>query len=272
MHIRELWSVSDRSDLDGIREALAAGDLAGALFAVEGAAAAERAQAREAVAGWADAVSERLMVGADAVDSLRRVLVGDVALRGDRTSYHHPKNSALSQVVASRSGMPITLSVVWILVGERSGLPVDGLALPGHFIVRVDTEPVDPFRRGQVMDGAACRALVERVQPDLAWDERWLEPVDDHAIVARVLRNLVNAHVRRGDEVATYRAVRLLAEISPTDASAQLSCAHVSDQLGAAAEAAERYAHVVERFAGTDAAREARDRLRRLGANRRLLH
>jgi len=272
MHIRELWSESDRADLGDLRAALDVDDLAGALFAIEGASPEDREAARGSLDAWADAVGERLMIGADAIDSLRRVLVGDVALVGDRESYYHPDNSALSRVIANRRGLPITLSVVWILVGERSGLPVDGLALPGHFIVRVGADPVDPFRRGQVMDEAACRAMVERIQPNLDWDDHWLEAVDDRAIASRVLRNLANAHVRGGDPVATYRAVRMLAEVQPDDASAQLSWAHVAQQVGAEGEAATLFEGICDRFPGTDVAREAADRMQRMSVSGRWLH
>jgi regulator of sirC expression with transglutaminase-like and TPR domain len=272
MDIHELWSTSDRSDLAAIRAALETGDLAGALFSIESADAGRRESARATLDGWADAVAERVMVGADAVDSLRRVLVGDVALAGERDAYYHPRNSALSEVIATRRGLPITLSVIWMLVGERAGLPVDGLALPGHFIVQVGTDPVDPFRRGQVMNRDACEALVRRMHHALDWDERWLDPVDDLAIVTRVLRNLANAWTRLDEPLAVYRSVRLLAELVPDDPHARLSCADVARQIGDHGTAENYYRDLAERFAETRPGREAEARLRHMQAGERWTH
>ncbi len=118
---------------------------------------------------------------------------------GNRREYDHPDNSMLDLVLARRRGLPILLSVVYVEVGRRAGIPLAGVGLPGHFVVgHFGADPpvlLDPFAGG------------EPVAPELAAGpvRPWASP----DIAMRMLNNLVAAFRRRGDLTAAIRAARL---------------------------------------------------------------
>jgi regulator of sirC expression with transglutaminase-like and TPR domain len=127
----------------------------------------------------------------------------EVGLSGDEGDYHDPRNSYLNEVLDRRVGLPISLAAIWMAVGRRVGVHVDGIGFPGHFLVRVGREPgvlVDPFREGALVNQGELERLaihhlggVENLRAD------HLIPVDTRAMLVRMLVNLKHAHERRGD-------------------------------------------------------------------------
>jgi len=130
-----------------------------------------------------------------AVEALNRYLFDEQHFEGNEADYYDPRNSMLHRVLERRAGIPITLSIVYIEVGRRAGLSVEGVGLPGHFIVRAsegegDEVLVDPFNR-RVTDREECQRRL-----DVIYDGK-VELMDEHlravgmrAILARVLGNL----------------------------------------------------------------------------------
>ena len=109
-----------------------------------------------------DAVAEG--VRAPTLDGLVSHLFSTLRFTGNRRHYYDPRNSFLNHVLDRRIGIPITLSVVVMEVGRRIGVPVAGVGMPGHFLVRDKVDPdvfVDPFDRGQLLDAVGCRQLFE---------------------------------------------------------------------------------------------------------------
>jgi regulator of sirC expression with transglutaminase-like and TPR domain len=97
------------------------------------------AEARTLLDSWGREVARRLpkaRTPLDRVETLAEFLGDEVRLRGNEEDYYNINNSLLPEVVETRLGIPISLSLVYILVGHRAGLHVDGVGLPGHFIVR----------------------------------------------------------------------------------------------------------------------------------------
>lgn len=143
------------------------------------------------------------------LDGLTHHLFDELGFRGNTENYGDPDNSYLDQVVRRRLGIPITLSVLTMEVGRRLGVALDGVGMPGHFLVRHRTEPnvfLDPFGGGQRLDAAGCQAIFSTLggtgpgdkgrPPDsggvsrLQWQESFLAPVGARAILARMLLNL----------------------------------------------------------------------------------
>jgi regulator of sirC expression with transglutaminase-like and TPR domain len=125
---------------------------------------------------------------------------------GNRTDYYDERNSYLHEVLARRTGIPITLSVVMIEVGRRIGVPIVGIGLPGHFVVRAAEDRdafADPYN-GVMLDRAACERLVEGPVDDAAF-----APVGAYAIVARMLANLKAIHLTKRDRRALARVLEL---------------------------------------------------------------
>lgn len=128
---------------------------------------------------------------------------GDGLFAGDRSEYHHWRNSCLDQVVATRRGMPISLAVVAVEVARRVGVRLVGVGLPGHFLVGDASDRewfADPFhgRSGLVVDD--CRALL--LQAGVSrWSDRFLDPTPNRLVIARMLNNLKLSCERNGDAV-----------------------------------------------------------------------
>jgi regulator of sirC expression with transglutaminase-like and TPR domain len=138
---------------------------------------------------------------APTLDGVRDHLVR-LGFAGDTGDYHDPRNSLLPEVLDRRLGIPLTLAVVALEVGRRRDVPLEGVGMPGHFLLRSagdDDRFLDLFSGGSVLDRAACRAAFDRLQPGVAWDERFLEPVGPVAILSRMLTNLAASYRRSGD-------------------------------------------------------------------------
>jgi len=118
---------------------------------------------------------------------------------GDSEQYDHPSNSMLDLVLARRRGLPILLSVVYVEVARRAGIPLAGVGLPGHFVVgHFGVTPpllLDPFAGGGVVATDVAPSALG------AWNA--------HEIALRMLNNLLAAHQRRADLGAAIRAAEL---------------------------------------------------------------
>lgn len=145
---------------------------------------------------------------------LRKLLFEDYGFHGSRTNYNSASNSHLNEVIDDREGLPITLSVLTIEVARRVGLKVEGVGLPGHFIVRLmpkDGEPqlIDVFDGAKPLTKAEAIALVNRGEGD----EDWLNAVDAPAISTRILRNLLNTVSPQDSPQAALRYVETIIAI-----------------------------------------------------------
>lgn len=129
--------------------------------------------------------------------SLARAIVGTLGFQGSQDVFGDADASFLDRVLERRTGLPILLAVVWILLGKRLGVPIAGVNFPGHFLACVDAPGariyVDPFRGGATVD---VRTLLERLGP--SHDARAaLEPAGTRAVVVRMLVNLKHLWVDR---------------------------------------------------------------------------
>jgi regulator of sirC expression with transglutaminase-like and TPR domain len=137
------------------------------------------------------------------IDALNAFLFEYLGYHGNTDDYYDPRNSYLNEVIDRRVGIPITLSVLYMEVGQRVGLPLEGVSFPGHFLVRVPVRGgvlvLDPFAGGLAQSEADLRHRLSRVIPEgVAADvpvaqlplDQFLEPATKREILTRVLRNL----------------------------------------------------------------------------------
>lgn len=140
--------------------------------------------------------------------SLRGVLAAMRGrITGNRQDYYDPRNSFIDEVLRRGLGLPITLSVVAIEIGRRSDVPIVGIGLPGHFMVREAAHDVygDPFHEGAVYDRSGIVTAWHRlVGGDQGFDELFLAPVSERTILIRMLNNLRAVYLRRHDVRAMY--------------------------------------------------------------------
>lgn len=149
-------------------------------------------------------------------EGLRRYLFEHLAFQGDDEDYDDPRNSFLDLVLARRAGLPILLAVVMIEVGRRVGVPVVGIGMPLHFLVRDGNDPdgfVDPFT-GVAFDAAGAQNLFDSLsQGRVPWNDRHLRPIPARHVVIRVLTNLRTSYEHRHDDVRLALVARLRASV-----------------------------------------------------------
>jgi regulator of sirC expression with transglutaminase-like and TPR domain len=120
---------------------------------------------------------------------------------GNRRAYYDWRNSCLDRVIASRTGIPISLSVLMIEVARRLDVELHGVGMPAHFLVRPADDPdvfFDPFDGGRLLDRGGARALFEQVTGgQVAWNERYLDATPNRDIVIRMLNNLKSGFAGR---------------------------------------------------------------------------
>ncbi len=132
--------------------------------------------------------------------ALRRVIAIAEGIGGNVDDYYHPDNSFLDRVLATRRGNPITLSLLWIEVGRRAGIEMQGVGLPGHFVVFAGGQLVDPFHYGEAIGfDEAARLVADALGGSPRLDRTWLEPVSGVRVLIRLLRNLEQIFRERAD-------------------------------------------------------------------------
>jgi regulator of sirC expression with transglutaminase-like and TPR domain len=161
--------------------------------------------------------------GADAPEAVQRLcrfLVEDAGFHGNSEDYYDPRNSFLNDVLDRRLGIPITLSAVFMEVGRRAGLEMEGVGLPGHFIVRVGGPEgghlVDPFHGAIFLGATDCQERLDRIFGGRVHvDDTMLQATPTKGILARMLRNLKAIYTRREDHLRALRTVDLLMVVQP---------------------------------------------------------
>ena len=167
----------------------------------------------------ASGVSERIA-------ALNRFLFETRGFRGNDVEYHDPRNSFLNQVLERRTGIPIALSVVYLELGWRLGLPLEGVSFPGHFLVKCEVRErirvLDPFQGGCSLGlDELKRRLTLVYGRAVTGDEvkALLATTATHKdILARMLRNLKAIHLNRSDHAAALLAVERILVLRPEDA------------------------------------------------------
>jgi len=132
------------------------------------------------------------------LDGVLQHLFGRLGFKGDQSNYYDPRNSYLSDVLDRRRGIPISLSALTMEVSKRLGVLLDGVSMPGHFLLRDRSEPpifIDPFHAGKVLDVSECQDLYYRTTlGQREFCAEFLEPVGTVAILERMLANLSAIH------------------------------------------------------------------------------
>jgi regulator of sirC expression with transglutaminase-like and TPR domain len=138
-------------------------------------------------------------------DGVARYLFHDLGFTGNQQTYYDWRNSCLDHVIATRRGIPITLSVLMIEVARRIGVQLVGVGMPAHFLVRCadDTDAFfDPFHGSARLDRGAVRSLFGIVTgSQLPWNDGYLVPTPNREIVVRMLNNLKSSFVRDSDSL-----------------------------------------------------------------------
>lgn len=165
-------------------------------------------------------------------------LFGECGFRGNTEDYYDPRNSFMNEVLDRRLGIPITLSILYTEVARRTGVPASGVAFPGHFIVRIETERreplfVDPFREGRVVGRATLTSMLERGQPLRRAERNILGPASPRAVLLRVLNNLKGIYAARGELSRLLVVLSRVVELAPHSANEYRERGMIAMRLGA---------------------------------------
>jgi len=169
--------------------------------------------------GYADELRERINPAADGKVTLAvmgKYLFEELGFAGNEAAYYDPQNSYLNRVMDRRTGNPINLSLLYLLLARRLQLPLAGIGLPGHFICRYQSASeeifLDPFNRGKLMAKTDCVQLLSHVSRD-ARDE-FLSPASPRRILTRVGNNLHQIYRQLGLREETLRLHRYLVALA----------------------------------------------------------
>jgi hypothetical protein len=125
----------------------------------------------------------------DRVLLLGRFLSGELRFRGNSECYYCEENSLLPHILSTRLGIPITLSLLYILVGSRAAMKIEGINLPGHFIARHGEVFFDPFHGGRILNREDLRGILDR--QGIEFRESHLLPATPRQFLMRILANLL---------------------------------------------------------------------------------
>ncbi len=152
--------------------------------------------------------------------TLIKLLVDVHGFRGNAEAYYDPANSYLNQVLDHRTGIPITLSIVYIEVARRAGIVLVPVSFPGHFLVRHAHDMsfyIDPFNNGRILSLDDCREMLAKSHPHTTFSESMLGAVTKRQVITRMLSNLKGIYTHAEDAQRALRVVELLTTVSPWD-------------------------------------------------------
>lgn len=181
---------------------------------------------RRRIANLAERVRDRCPPGSrprSVLGQINWVLFVEEGYRGNLQDYYDPDNSYLNRVIDRKVGIPISLALLYRAVAGGLGLPLSGVNLPAHFVLRADVgeaQPlfVDAFHEGALLDRKGCRARVEEVTgQDVDLEDEQLDPCSTAVVVARMLRNLKAVYLRRQEFAQALPVVRRLAALCGGD-------------------------------------------------------
>ena len=214
----------------------------------------EPARYDEQLAAWAQALEARVHPAAEPraqLEAASALLFAELGFHGNEDDYSDPRNLLLDQVIERRSGIPITLAILYVEVCRRAGLDVRGVGMPGHVIVRhaqtaeqsaeqeqygasgEATPYVDVFRGGALLSVDDCARIVRSIYGgQTPFELHSLDAVTPRQLLQRLLHNLKAGALRRGDEAQAERAIELLLTLAPWDLDEIRDRGRLHERLG----------------------------------------
>jgi regulator of sirC expression with transglutaminase-like and TPR domain len=163
------------------------------------------------LSAWSDAAR---------VEALNRFLFEQEGFEGNEEEYEDPRNSLLNEVLERRTGIPITLSLVYLEIGRRLALPVEGIGFPGHFLVRwrgKEDFVIDAFHGEVLGDEALTSLLRSALGREAVFSRSELQPITPHAFLVRLLSNLKRHFALAGEFASSLQCCERLLQLSPDD-------------------------------------------------------
>lgn len=163
---------------------------------------------------------------ADTIVALNRYLFDELGFSGNAAEYYDPRNSFLNEVLDRKRGIPITLAIVYIEIGRRIGLPVQGISFPAHFLVkcklREGTVVLDPYAKGSSLSfndiKQRVKSLRNGVEPPRSVIASMLAVASNKEILVRMLRNLKGIYSHHREWLKALTATDRIISVMPDSA------------------------------------------------------
>jgi regulator of sirC expression with transglutaminase-like and TPR domain len=212
---------------------------------------------------------------ADVLETLCEVLFTEEGFRGNRERYYDPRNSLLTDVLERRTGTPLSIAIVMLETARRVGLELQGVGLPGHFVVRLPRPGegdlyLDPFDGGRFLPLADVEKILRTFAPGATLDP-YLRPCPPRAMLVRMLNNLKAIYLKGGDGERALAATERILALSPDQASELRDRGFLHLRMHRVEEARRdlsRYLELAPEEDDTTAVREALDSLDERAAER----
>lgn len=156
----------------------------------------------------------------EVIGSINEYMFEKHGFRGNVEDYYDPRNSFINDVIARKTGIPITLSVLYMEVVRRAGFVMHGIGFPGHFLIKYSYHDlaiiIDPFNRGKILTREDFQRLLDQLyNGQVRFEERFLAPVTNKQILIRMLRNLKDACMHSYDYDRALSATNMTIAIDP---------------------------------------------------------
>jgi regulator of sirC expression with transglutaminase-like and TPR domain len=166
-----------------------------------------------------------VMIGQDRssaslLEGLNEVLFIQEGLQGNKDDYYDPRNSFLNEVLDRRTGIPISLSIIFMEVARRINCPIQGVGFPGHFLVkhvdRARETYIDVFNRGKIVSSNECQELLDEIYGgSVSIQPSFLQPMGKKGIVSRMLFNLKAIYYQREEYYKALTMVERILMLNP---------------------------------------------------------
>jgi len=152
----------------------------------------------------------------DRLNTINEYLFFKNGFTGNEKNYYDPDNSYMNKVMDEKKGIPVTLSILYLLITRRLEMPVYGLSLPGHFILKYSDEKdeffIDPFNKGVIISIKEAQNFIKNIgMTDEEFKEiPYLKNSTDREIILRVMRNLAEIYKKTGELVKTEQMEKIM--------------------------------------------------------------
>lgn len=158
------------------------------------------------------------------IDLINNYLFVEQGFNGNEDDYYDPRNSFLNDVMDRKTGIPITLSTLYIALASRVGLGLDGVGFPGHFIVKYsgpgDEILIDPFNKGRILSDKNCQDILNRMFGSrVQFRREMIATSTKKQILSRMLNNLKGIYVDSKNHQKALSVVELILELKPESIS-----------------------------------------------------
>ena len=151
------------------------------------------------------------------ISMLNEHLFENLGYSGDGDDYYNPKNNFLNEVIDKKSGLPITISILYVEIAKFIGLDLKIVGFPSHILVKYNEEMIlDPFNDGRLLDVDDLQEILdENFGGQLEFEPEFLDSIDDQQILVRLARNLKNSYVQSFVYDKALRCVNMVLSLDP---------------------------------------------------------